>query len=368
MEKKKLVFINNHFQYSDGTVRALINLVNNLDPEKFEITIKALYRCDFDLAKELHSNIKLEKCFGFYFQGFNRIVNLFSPKHWYKKFIKEKYDIEIAFQCDLPTKIVGASLNERAVHVEWMHGYGLCEEPYRKADKVVCVSKYNAERCLKEMNNEVNVTYCYNLNDDKIIFQKACEPIVPALDFSSKKKPLFVTVGRLSPEKGYVRLVKIFKILRDEGYDFSLVIIGDGEEKSAIESVIKKNNMTDEIFMTGALNNPHNVTKQADCFICSSYSEGYSTACTEAAILGIPIISTSVPGGAEIINDCRCGLLTDIDDNSLLNGIRRVLQNLEIIEQWKSTLSFTKETFSLKNRVKELNALFDSFYILSQEK
>lgn len=368
MEKKKVVFINNHFQYSDGTVRALINLVNNLDPETFEITIKALYRCDFNLAKELHSNIKLEKCFGFYFQGFNRIVNLISPKYWYKKFIKEKYDIEVAFQCDLPTKMIGASLNNKAVHVEWMHGYGLCEEQYRNADKVVCVSKYNADRCRSEMNNEVNVTYCYNLNDDKIIIQMANEPLVPDLNFSSKKRPLFVTVGRLSPEKGYVRLVNIFKEIRDEGFDFSLVIVGGGDEESAIKTAIKENNMEDVVFMTGKRNNPHNITKQADCFICSSYSEGYSTACTEAAILGIPIISTSVPGGAEIINDCQCGLLTEIDDDSLLNGIRSVLQNPETLNQWKKTLSLTKETFSLKNRVKELNALFDSFYILTQEK
>ncbi|MDY4708243.1 MAG: hypothetical protein SO390_07775, partial [Candidatus Treponema excrementipullorum] len=119
--KKKVLFINNHFQYSDGTVRALIGLVNNLDQNKYDITIKPLFKCDKKLANELKPGIKLKKVFGFYFRGFNRLVKKIPISFLYKKVVGEEYDIEIAFQCDLPTLIVGASKNSRAVHVFWMH-------------------------------------------------------------------------------------------------------------------------------------------------------------------------------------------------------------------------------------------------------
>lgn len=368
MEKKKIIFIPNHFQYSDGTSRALIGIVNNLDLEKFDITIKPIYKCDFNLKSELKKDIKLEKTFGFYFKGFNKIVKKIPIKFLYKKIINKKYDIEVAFQCDLPTMLVGASLNDKAVHVEWMHCYDLWPKQYKIADKVVCVSKYCEEKTRKEMNGNVNVTTCYNPIDDSRVLTLAQDSTSQENEYSTVTKPLFVTVGRLSPEKGYIRLVKIMKELSDEGFSFSLVIIGGGPEEKRMREEIQNNNMQDKIFMTGAKKNPHNITSQADCFICSSFNEGYSTACTEAAILGIPIITTCVPGGKEIIDDCECGILTELDDESLKNGIREVLVNPSILDKWKETLSITKNKFGLENRKKEMKIIFDEFYQLAEKK
>ena len=362
MQKKRIVFINNHFQYSDGTVRALIGLVNNLDQTKFDITIKPLYRCNRRLACELKPGIKLEKCFGFYFRGFSKIAKMLPVNWLYRRFIGAKYDIEVAFQCDLPTILVGASENKNAVHVYWMHGWGLFPEQYAKADLVVCVSRANEERVRSEMNGEVNVTHCYNLLDDGSIVKLSRERIPVHLDFDRYQKPVFVTVGRLSPEKGYTRLVRIFKRLSDAGYGFTLIIVGGGDEEQSIVDAIKDCGLESRIVMTGALNNPHCVTSRCDCFVCSSFSEGYSTACTEAAILGVPVITTDVPGGREIIDECGCGLLTGKDDGSLEGGIRQVLQKPELLSEWKEKLRETKARFGLHNRVSEMRALFDGMF------
>lgn len=366
--KKKVLFINNHFQYSDGTVRALIGLVNNLDQNKYDITIKPLFKCDKKLAKELKPGIKLKKVFGFYFRGFNRLVKKIPISFLYKKVVGEEYDIEIAFQCDLPTLIVGASKNSRAVHVFWMHGYSLWPKEYAKADKVVCVSKYCEEKAREEMHGNVNITHCYNLIDDRKIITLSQMAVPKEWDFSDRVKPVFVTVGRLSPEKGYMRLIKIAQNLFTEGFLFTLVIIGGGPEEKILQKYIRENNLQDKVFLTGSTTNPHCITSKADCFICSSFAEGYSTVCAEAAILGIPVITTAVPGGAEIIETCSCGLLTDIDDNSLKAGIRSVLENQSILSDWKQTLQTTKYRFGLQSRVKELHVLFDELYELSLKK
>ncbi|MFY9381447.1 MAG: hypothetical protein WAO54_04430, partial [Eubacteriales bacterium] len=153
--KKKIIFLNNHFQYSDGTVRALINLVNNLDPEKYDITIKPIYRCDRRLQSELRENIKLEKALGFYFKGFSKIAIRLPIKWLYRRFIGGKYDIEIGFQTGLPTLLVSNSCNLSAVHVAWMHGYELWPNCYERCDMVVCVSKHNAEKAKAEMGDKV---------------------------------------------------------------------------------------------------------------------------------------------------------------------------------------------------------------------
>ena len=81
------------------------------------------------------------------------------------------------------------------------------------------------------MNGNVNVTHCYNLVDDSYVLKQAQNKISQEEDYSKIKKPLFVTVGRLSPEKGYIRLIKIMKELSNEGLSFSLVIIGNGPEE-----------------------------------------------------------------------------------------------------------------------------------------
>jgi len=364
MDRKKIIFLNNHFQYSDGTVRALIGLVNSLDPEKFDITIKPIYRCDRRLQSELREDIKLEKGFGFYFRGLSKIAVHLPIKWLYKRFVGGKYDIEVGFQTGLPTILVGNSKNPSAVHVAWMHEYKLWPKCYERCDKVVCVSKYNAEKTKNAMGNKVNVTCCYNLVDDKVIFEKAKESV----NIETLIHPRFISVGRHSPEKGYLRLIKILRELRDEGYIFSLVLVGDGPQHSEIKETVRRLCMEDVVILVGADPNPHKYTVKSDVFICSSYREGYSTACTEAAILGIPIITTAVSGGEEIINDCECGMLTGIDDDSLKKAIREVLQKPELINEWKRIMNRTSEKFKLYSRKKTVNDLFDSLAKLSDEK
>lgn len=364
MEKKKIIFLNNHFQYSDGTVQALIGLVNSLDLEKYDITIKPIYRCDYRLQSELKKEIKLEKGFGFYFRGFSKLVKIFPIKWLYRKFIGGKYDIEVGFQCDLPTRLIGYSENKKAVHVAWMHGYGLYPYCYQNCDKVVCVSKYCADKAKSEMGDSINVTYCYNLIDDLKILSKANENV----ENFSGNHPIFVSVGRHSPEKGYLRLIKIFFELKNEGYGFHLILVGDGPQHVEIKKLVKDLGMNEYITLTGAQKNPHKYTSKSDVFICSSFNEGYSTACTEAAVLGIPIITTNVPGGEEIIKDCECGILTSMEDKDLKNAIKTVLDNPNLINEWKNILKVTNEKFKLSMRKKAINALFDEFVALSEQK
>ncbi len=363
--KKKVLFINNHFQKSDGSVKVLIELVNNLNQDRFDITILPLFRCDRSIECQLKPGIRLKKGLSFYFRGLSKLIKIVPLKTLYKYFVREQYDIEIAFQTDLPTLLVGESLNKQAVHVAWMHGYAVWPKSYKNCDKVVCVSKYCRDRAERELNdNSINITYRYNLVDDGKIKEMSREN-VEGMGYSC---PSLVTVGRLSPEKGYDRLIRIMRSLKDEGYDFHLTIIGDGPERGKLEALIDEKNMRDVVTLTGNQENPHKFTSKANVFICSSHSEGYSTACTEAAIIGIPIITTDVPGGQEIIDDCECGLLTGLDDYSLKEGIRKILDDPKLLSEWREVMKMNSHKFDLSVRSAQMNELFNELYKLSEEK
>ena len=71
-------------------------------------------------------------------------------------------------------------------------------------------------------------------------------------------------------------------------------------------------------------------------------------------MLGVPVLTTSVPGGEEIINDADCGLLVDNTDDSIYEGMRYILDNQELVSTWKARIKETKYKFSQSYRTERL--------------
>ena len=174
------------------------------------------------------------------------------------------------------------------------------------------------------------------------------------VDVFNNKCLKLVTVGRLSPEKGYLRLLDTLGKLKKEGFSFEMVFVGDGPQKTELITSCKKNNVDNEVIFVGNQSNPHKYTSKADVFICASHSEGYSTACTEAIMLGIPVITTRVSGAEEIIGDSEAGLVVENSNTGLYEGIKSVLQNPTIVNIWKDTIKTTKSRFSIEARTQRL--------------
>lgn len=349
---KKVCLAFNHLQYSDGIARSAIAIANAIgDSGKFDVTLRPIYKFEKEVCSLLNKNIKVKPVFRTYFKGLSHIVDAMPGKLLHNLIYgKNEFDIEIGFQFGTSTYAVGSSNNGKK-HIIWMHGYDeglIAKDCYIKADKVVCVSKCNADRLRSELNADVPIDYCYIPIDEKKVCKSGEEPV----EKTCEKRPLIVSVGRLSPEKGYNRLVDIAARLKNDGYDFTIWIIGDGPERESLSTHIIELGLEDTVMLLGNQSNPHKYTSKADVFVCSSFSEGYSTACTEAAMLGVPIITTSVSGGQEIIESAGCGSLVGLDDDSLYNGIKQILDSHEIIDEWKEKLKVTKVNFSAESRIK----------------
>ncbi len=345
--------------HSNGVSRVAIAIANEIvDRNKGEVTLIPLFKYDKTVLEYVSPRVKVKPVFRTYFRGLAKVLLLIPKKILYKIIIRDEYDIEIGFQYEVPTYIISGSTNNKALHIGWMHTYddGLkYRSCYEVMDKMVCVSKCGADRLAEELDKSVPVEYCYNPIDDKRIVEQGNEKI----DLKKSEGIQFVSVGRMSPEKGYSRLLDIVARLKEEGFLFNLWLIGQGPSFEELIEKSKRLEIDDTVLFLGTQQNPHKYTSKADIFVCSSFSEGYSTACTEAVILGVPVISTNCSGGEEIVNEAECGLLTGMEDDSLYEGMRKVLENPSLVKEWKEVLVKTKDRFSQEKRIKKLFKILD---------
>ena len=121
--KKKVLFVTNHFRFSNGVATVLRNLIANLDENEYDISLLAIYEFNQEFAAPIMNKIKVIPGYNFYFRGFDKLINLIPPEKIYKKFVKEKYDLEVAFQFGIPTKCIAVSPNPNKLC--WMHTYCL---------------------------------------------------------------------------------------------------------------------------------------------------------------------------------------------------------------------------------------------------
>jgi glycosyltransferase involved in cell wall biosynthesis len=361
MAMKKICIAFNHFQYSDGVARSAVAIANYLvTSADVDVVLRPIFRFDKSMLESVNPAVRVKPLLGFYFSGLGRILDHLPGKMLHRWILGgQQFDVEIGFQYGISTKAAAFAKQSIGSPIVWMHGYDeglVLRKYYHKAKRVICVSRGNAERLKQELSDpSVTVDYCYNPIDEKKVISDGSAEI----DIQPAKKPLFVSVGRNTPEKGYKRLLSVCAKLRDEGFRFEMWLIGNGPEHEALVSLANQLELNEVVHFLGEQKNPHQYTAKADLFVCSSFSEGYSTACTEALILGVPVLTTRVGGAEEIIDDANCGMIVETDDESLYRGLKEILQQPTLIDGWKGTLSETKRFFYAENRVKKLFSILD---------
>ena len=176
--------------------------------------------------------------------------------------------------------------------------------------------------------------------------------------------PIVCAVGRLSPEKGFDRLVRIHKNLLDKGIVHRLVIVGDGPEQEKIEETIRQTGTQDSVILAGYQSNPYPYMKQSTFLVSSSYTEGLPVISMEALCLGVPIVS-AVPSIGEVFGDECCGIVTENDDASLEAGIEKMLTDPAFYEKARQGAQRRSAYFDGKKMVKEVENIFLS--LLNEE-
>lgn len=133
----------------------------------------------------------------------------------------------------------------------------------------------------------------------------------------------FINIGRFSPEKGHGRLVAAFKTYHLHHPDSYLFIMGGYSRYSSYEKLqqqIEELNLQDYVILLEKVSNPYPIIKACDYFVLSSYYEGLPIVLVEADILGLPIISTDIPGPRSFMKKYG-GTLVENSENGIYQGM-----------------------------------------------
>lgn len=200
---------------------------------------------------------------------------------------------------------------------------------YRRADGVVGVSQGVIAGVRKHYGLPDSIgEVIYNPIDTQAIQHLASQRPEGRLpqQVATLPRPLLLAAGRLHPQKDFGTLIQAFHTIA-ANIQGSLVILGEGEQRSALEGQIAALGLTRRVLLPGHVANPWWYMGMADLFVLSSRWEGYGNVLVEAMACGTPILATDCPyGPAEIVEGFRSGMLVPVcDSKKLAVGITKML-------------------------------------------
>ncbi|WP_103064110.1 CDP-glycerol glycerophosphotransferase family protein [Actinomyces qiguomingii] len=143
------------------------------------------------------------------------------------------------------------------------------------------------------------------------------------VDFLTGHDGYVVAVGRLSPEKGYDRLIRGFARVECRN-NLGLVIVGDGPSRAVVENEIHGAGLNGDVLMLGFLENPYPVIARSAGLCLFSRWEGQGIALLEGMYLRVPVAATDIPGPRSII-EAFGGLLVPSTDAGVAEGVRALV-------------------------------------------
>ena len=146
--------------------------------------------------------------------------------------------------------------------------------------------------------------------------------------------------------------------MRQAGIDFAWHVIGDGPERSKLETLIAENDLKDHVILDGSKTNPYPYMKYADLFVHPSYVESQGLTVLEAMALGVPCVVTKSRGPCEFIEDGVNGLLTEQSPESLTEKVLSILTDKTLFQSIKEN-TVCPEQFAPDRVMKQIEELID---------
>ncbi len=371
--------------YGGGAERVLVDLINGLDEEEYDITLYTMTKDNFEKSginrkvdyRMVYADVADKSGVGKILgkiknKILNEVYNRCSAKAFYKRVIKQKYDVELAAIEGYTTRIVSGSNNPDSKKIAWLHTdlntnhwskiafKSDAEEAdaYKGFGKVICVTE-NVQQILHDKfgNEIISVVISNPIKKDNILFlsrQGQCE--IP----KSPDTLRVVFLGRLQEEKGADRLLKAHKMLIDEGKKLELFMIGDGCDMGKICNYIDENNLSDSVRLFGYLDNPYIYMKEADLFVCPSRAEGFGLVLVEAMILDLPVMSTDCAGPNEILDGGKYGMTVENSTDGIYDGIKEFIENPSLLERYTALSKERREDYGYDKSINKFREIFEA--------
>lgn len=278
-----------------------------------------------------------------------RYVKVKITKSWYYNYRSALKDYKSEYRADIAVAFAGPSdfisyfvLNhiEAEKKIQWIHfdvskvllNVNFGKRYYSLFDTICCVSD-NAKKEFDKMfpyvahksvvfENIVSSAQTLKMAENGATFED---------QFNGLR---IVTLGRLSEEKGQQMIPGVVKKLKSQNIKFKWYLIGDGKLRNQLEDAIKKDSMQDHLVLLGSKLNPYAYVKDCDIYVQTSLHEGYCITLKEAQIFKRPILTTNFLSASNLINHSVNGLIVEINEEAIYNGVKLLLENKELRDRF----------------------------------
>lgn len=366
---KKILFIPYTFSNGGGAERILSETIRNIDNSKYQITV--LPYADYHVKEEYIPNyVNLMQ--GIVDMDYahtikNRIRHLavyLCPRLLHKKYVHDVYDIEIAFNYQIPSFLVQTSKDTKSIM--WVHTdvYDLKKRAirrflqhrsFKKATAIVAISE-NTEKSIKELfpqtkDKIVRIYNGINIEQIQLRAKESCEITL--------KPNAIMFSGRLEDRKNPLAIIETAHILKQQGKDYPCYIMGQGELLEQVKEKINEYGLNEQVTLLGYQQNPYPLFAQASIICMQSQAEGFPTVFAEGMALGKPFVSTNVSGTSEMSNNGQCGIIID-SPQACANAIIKLLENENLYQEMSKNCVEHIQNFSMDRQKAELDKLLNS--------
>ena len=198
-----------------------------------------------------------------------------------------------------------------------------------------------------------------------------CDPIIDLKEYRLKKiekfnfeelknKKYIIGIGRLTKQKNFELIINFFKKISNTYPNLNLVIIGEGEKKTKLKKMSINLGIEKRIYFLGYQKNVFKYLTRSECFILTSLWEDPGFVLVEAALAGVPIISSECPNGPKEIIQNNGFLFQNNNLNDLLIKFRDFL-NTDKKEIYRNKVILKKriKKFTLFEHYKKLNQIIN---------
>ncbi len=156
----------------------------------------------------------------------------------------------------------------------------------------------------------------------------------PKMHMKTQDMYTIINVASLTKRKNQALLIEAFDLVLKKKADVKLVFVGDGEEKSNLQSYAEKYKISDRVEFTGIISEVQKWLSKADIFVLCSFFEGMPLSIIEAMAVGLPVIGTAVGGIPDIVEDGVNGFLVPSNDAVKLSmALLKLIEDKELRSQ-----------------------------------
>jgi glycosyltransferase involved in cell wall biosynthesis len=385
--KKKVLFMVINMNIG-GTEKALLNMIDAMPEDRYDITILMLEECGgflgfipkrvkviqlsgYESIKSLMNNPPKQILIR---TLINKRVNEFFQLSWiyfisamkkdrsslFKYLMKEisfhsdDYDAAIAYAgpMDFISYFILRKVSAKK-KFQWIH-FDVTKIGFNQNFAFNNYSEFNSIYAVSSEAKNKLVSILPSLSDKVKVFhnlvspQKMQEEARIGQGFTDEFNGIrILSVGRLSPEKGQDLAIRATSKLISEGYNARWYCIGDGNSKEELCRLVDELNVKQHFKLLGSFSNPYSYMSECDIFVQPSRYEGYCLTILEAKSFYKPIVTTNVNGVNEQIENGESGMIVDVNEESLFHAVKKIIDDQTL----RNTLMKNLEKEMKRNKV-----------------